>query len=103
MQTMAAIFSMRSGTCYDHHITYETPLVRLAGSPIPFPPVGHSTSWRAKARHPRLYRMQPGKGVDGGPSPAMTEFGPQARPGTGSPLPARRTSAKAGGGVGIWW
>ena len=74
---------------------YQRPmmLVHFAGSPTPFPPVGHSTSWRAKARHPRLSRMQPGKGVDGGPSPAMTESGPQARLGTESPLPARCTSA----------
>src|SRR5487761_2660260 len=34
MQTMAAIFSMRSGTCYDHHITYDTPLVRRRGAAL---------------------------------------------------------------------
>ena len=34
MQTMAAIFSMRSGTCYDNHIIYETPLAPSQGQAL---------------------------------------------------------------------
>ena len=44
-----------------------SPYTVMAGVGPPSPP-----SWRAQARHPRLVLLHAAKGVDGGPTPAMT-------------------------------